>query len=152
MIHVHVQQATEAAYIPDAQAFQRWIQAATEGRISTAEVSIRIIDDQEMQALNLLYRYQNKPTNVLSFPMDNPEFVDVPLLGDVVLCAQVICKEAEQQGKSAEAHWAHMVVHSILHLLGFDHEEPEQAEEMEGIETQIMQGLGYPAPYGDKDE
>lgn len=153
-IQVHIQQASEAADIPVEADFQRWIAAALEGRRDSGEISIRIIELEEMQALNFLYRQQNKATNVLSFPMGElPGIEDeIPMLGDIVLCAPVIATEASQQSKLPEAHWAHMVVHSILHLLGYDHEEDDEAQAMEALERQIMDTLDYPDPYGEIDD
>lgn len=115
--------------------------------MSEAELSVRIVDEDESQALNLQYRGKDKPTNVLSFPCELPDGVELPLLGDLVICAQVVAKEALEQGKVLHAHWAHMVVHGTLHLLGYDHIEDGEAEEMEAIEIQVLLELGYPNPY-----
>ena len=101
------------------------------------------------QALNRDYRGKDCPTNVLSFPMELPEEFNMPMLGDLVICAPVVAREAEEQGKSPESHWAHMVVHGVLHLQGYDHQNSAEAEEMESLERRILAGLGYPDPYGD---
>src|SRR5690606_12322097 len=103
--------------------------------------------DEESQALNLLYRGKDKPTNVLSFPCELPAGVDLPVLGDLVICQPVVNLEAAEQNKASEAHWAHMVIHGTLHLLGYDHEDDEEARVMESLETQLLTQLGYPRPY-----
>ncbi len=110
-------------------------------------VSILISSPREIQQLNKQYREQDKATNVLSFPMQLPDDVDVQLLGDIALCAAVINEEAQQQNKPAEAHWAHMVVHGMLHLQGYDHINTNDAEEMEALETDILNTLGFGNPY-----
>lgn len=114
-----------------------------------AELNIRIVDIEEMTALNLQYRHKNKPTNVLSFPFDMPEEVEneLPFLGDIVICADVVNQEAQAQMKTREAHWAHMVVHGTLHLMGYDHETDEEAALMEPKEIKILKSLGFPNPY-----
>jgi probable rRNA maturation factor len=111
------------------------------------ELSLRIVDDEEMRELNGRYRGKDGPTNVLSFSAELPDAVDLPLLGDIVICAPVVRSEAQAQGKLPAAHWDHMLIHGILHLLGFDHETDGEAAEMEALETQALQGLGWPCPY-----
>jgi probable rRNA maturation factor len=111
------------------------------------ELTIRIVDEAEIAELNSRYRKKNGVTNVLSFPFDAPAQVDIPLLGDIVICAPVVRREASEQSKSVVAHWAHMVVHGTLHLLGFDHDEPGKAHEMEAMETRILADLGFDNPY-----
>lgn len=133
--------------LPDEAAFQRWLEAAVTPFQPESEVTIRLVDEAESHELNLTYRGKDKPTNVLSFPFEAPLGIELPLLGDLIICRQVVEQEAEEQGKSLEAHWAHMVVHGTLHLLGYDHIDDDEAEEMEGIETEIMLALGYPDPY-----
>ncbi|EEQ20787.1 metalloprotease [Yersinia intermedia ATCC 29909] len=112
-----------------------------------AEVTVRLVDEAESHELNLTYRGKDKPTNVLSFPFEAPPEIELPLLGDLIICRQVVEQEAIEQEKALLAHWAHMVVHGSLHLLGYDHIVDDEAEEMESIETEIMQSLGYPDPY-----
>ncbi|EEP91625.1 metalloprotease [Yersinia kristensenii ATCC 33638] len=112
-----------------------------------SEVTIRVVDEAESHELNLTYRGKDKPTNVLSFPFEAPPEIELPLLGDLIICRQVVEQEAVEQEKALLAHWAHMVVHGSLHLLGYDHIVDDEAEEMESIETEIMQNLGYPDPY-----
>ncbi|MBE5252567.1 rRNA maturation RNase YbeY [Mixta mediterraneensis] len=133
--------------LPDEGLFQRWLEAAVMPFQPESEVTIRLVDKAESHELNLTYRGKDKPTNVLSFPFEAPPGIELPLLGDLIICRQVVELEAAEQGKTVEAHWAHMVVHGTLHLLGYDHIEDEEAEEMEGIETEIMLALGYPDPY-----
>lgn len=148
---VDIQRALEQGiYTPADDLIENWVAACLpEG--DEAEVSIRIVENDEMTELNRQYRGQDKTTNVLSFPADLPEELNLPLLGDIVICAGVVAREAEEQGKSAEAHWAHMVIHGVLHLLGYDHIEDAEAEEMETLETSILLGLHYPAPYAAED-
>ncbi|MGH1485197.1 MAG: rRNA maturation RNase YbeY [Cellvibrionaceae bacterium] len=133
------------------QAFTNWADAAisaASGPIQQdKEVSIRIVEAEESQQLNHQYRNKNKPTNVLSFPAEFPEGVDIPFLGDLVICADIVEQEAKDQHKEPLAHWAHMVIHGTLHLLGYDHINDKEAEVMEDLETQLLKMLGYPCPY-----
>ncbi|AKH62184.1 MULTISPECIES: rRNA maturation RNase YbeY [Photorhabdus] len=133
--------------LPEETLFQRWLDGVLPQFQSESEVTIRIVDETESHDLNLAYRGKDKPTNVLSFPFEAPPEVNLPLLGDLIICRQVVEKEAEEQQKTVEEHWAHMVVHGCLHLLGYDHIEDDEAEEMESLETEIMQKLGYADPY-----
>ncbi|NIG98332.1 MAG: rRNA maturation RNase YbeY [Serratia symbiotica] len=133
--------------LPDETALQHWLGAVLLQFQEEAEVTVRLVDEAESNELNLTYRGKDKPTNVLSFPFEAPLGIALPLLGDLIICRQVVEQEAAEQGKTSEAHWAHMVVHGSLHLLGYDHIEDDAAEEMESLETEIMHGLGYPDPY-----
>ncbi|TDQ58005.1 putative rRNA maturation factor [Mesocricetibacter intestinalis] len=133
--------------LPDAVLIERWATAALRAEQNRPEITVRIVDEEESHELNLTYRGKDRPTNVLSFPFECPEQVTLPLLGDLVICRQVVEREAAEQHKSAEAHWAHMIVHGCLHLLGYDHIEEDEAEEMESLETQIMLSLGFSDPY-----
>lgn len=143
-----LQVASESsAGLPAAAEFQRWLEAVLPQFQEESEVTIRIVDEAESHHLNLTYRGKDKPTNVLSFPFEAPPEVELPLLGDLIICRQVVEQEAAEQDKTLEEHWAHMVVHGCLHLLGYDHIEDDEAEEMEGLETDIMQGMGYADPY-----
>lgn len=144
---VDVQIATADENIPSDEDFRTWVAAALPPEQLGSEITIRIVGSNESQALNAQYRQLDKPTNVLSFPSDLPPELQIPLLGDLVVCAAVVEREALEQRKSLEAHWAHMVVHGTLHLLGYDHEADAEAEEMEALETQILLDLGFPAPY-----
>ncbi len=150
---IDIESNSKSQQIPAQAELERWISAALHSQqFEDAEVSIYIVDEDESQELNAQYRNKDKPTNVLSFPADIPEEVGVPLLGDLVVCAPVVEREAQEQGKTLQAHWAHMLVHGTLHLLGFDHIADDEAEAMETLETQIVIGLGYPAPYQDITE
>ena len=112
-----------------------------------SEVTVRIVDTEESQALNCQYRGKDKPTNVLSFPFEAPPGITVPLAGDLVICAPVVTQEAEEQNKIPQAHWAHMVVHGMLHLQGYDHIENHDAEVMEALEIGLLRQLGFNNPY-----
>ncbi len=150
-LDVAVGYAVPRAGVPAAVSFRRWVAAALSGRIREADLAIRIVGSQEGRALNRHYRGKDYATNVLSFPAELPEGlpkdVRLPLLGDLVLCAPVIAREAAAQGKPLAAHYAHLTVHGALHLLGWDHEDPRDAECMEQLEREILAGLGLPDPY-----
>ncbi len=137
---LNIQYATDDSTLPSQSQFRKWAKAAL--RIDT-EVTIRIVDEQEACQLNNMYRNKDYPTNVLTFPIAEEPY----LMGDIVLCAPVIEAEAKAQNKSLEAHYAHLTVHGILHLHGYDHETDAQAELMEGLETAIVTKLGYASPY-----
>lgn len=145
-VEVEVQRIATAG--PDEEAISHWVSAvlAAEGRDS-GELTVRIVDAQESAELNEQYRHKSGPTNVLSFPFDCPPEVELNLLGDLVICAPVVQREAQEQHKQEQAHWAHMVVHGTLHLLGYDHLQQDEAEEMESREISIMDALGYANPY-----
>ena len=133
--------------LPTAEQIEQWATAAVQPQSDEVEMTVRIVDEAESHELNLNYRGKDRPTNVLSFPFECPDEVELPLLGDLVICRQVVEREAQEQEKPLMAHWAHMVVHGSLHLLGYDHIEDDEAEEMESLETQIMIGLGFADPY-----
>lgn len=139
----------DAQGVPDQALFQRWVAQVLAGNRDEAELTIRVVDAEEGAELNQAYRHKHGPTNVLSFPFENPPGVVLPLLGDLVICAPVVLREAVEQGKPAESHWAHMVVHGVLHLLGYDHIEESDAEAMEALEIRLLAGLGYANPYQD---
>lgn len=111
------------------------------------ELTLRIVDAAESQALNNTYRGKDKPTNVLSFPFDGPKDIPLALLGDLVICAPIVAQEAAEQNKPISAHWAHMVIHGSLHLLGYDHIEEQDAATMEALEVHILAKLGIADPY-----
>ena len=147
-IFVDLQIATENIEgLPTEEQIAQWATAAVQPEGGEVEMTVRIVDEAESHELNLTYRGKDRPTNVLSFPFECPDEVALPLLGDLVICRQVVEREAAEQEKPLMAHWAHMVVHGSLHLLGYDHIEDDEAEEMESLETQIMQGLGFDDPY-----
>ena len=138
--------------LPTLEQFTYWVETALAFEAQTedfpeTEMTIRIVDEEESQTLNREYRGKDYPTNVLSFPFEVPEGIELPLLGDLVICRQVMEREAKEQQISLASHWAHLAVHGTLHLLGYDHIEEAEAEEMEGLETQIMQKLGFEDPY-----
>ena len=137
--------------VPAAVSFRRWVAAALEGRIREADLAIRIVGSREGRALNRHYRGKDYATNVLSFPADLPEGlpegVRMPLLGDLVICAPVVAREAREQRKPLAAHYAHLTVHGALHLLGWDHGDDVEAEAMEQLERGILAGLGIADPY-----
>jgi probable rRNA maturation factor len=151
-LDLDLQVATAEPDLPVQRELAHWAAAALEGRRERAALTIRIVDEPEGRALNLQYRGQDRPTNVLSFPFDAPPGIADPgeiadLIGDLVVCAPVVRREAAEQGKNTAAHWAHLVVHGVLHLLDYDHMTDPEAAEMEGLETAIVQGLGFPPPY-----
>lgn len=133
--------------LPAAASFRRWVAAACAGRIRRADLGIRLVDAKVGRSLNRHYRGKDYATNVLSFPADLPEGVTLPLLGDLVICAPVVAREAREQGKDLSAHYAHLTIHGVLHLLGLDHEDAREAEAMEQIEREILAGLGFADPY-----
>jgi len=132
--------------IPESALLQQWAAAAYLDT-TPAVTSMLVTTSDEIQELNKQYREKDQPTNVLSFPMQIPEEVDISLLGDIVLCASIIRQEATQQSKSVNAHWAHMVVHGMLHLQGYDHVQDDEAEAMEQLEIRILNQLGFSNPY-----
>ncbi|WP_318414141.1 rRNA maturation RNase YbeY [Photobacterium leiognathi] len=147
-IYLDLQYATESQDgLPTEAEFQQWLDAAVTPFQADAEVTIRLVDGADSHELNLEYRGKDRPTNVLSFPFEAPPGIELELLGDLIICRQVVEKEALEQNKPLKAHWAHMVVHGSLHLLGYDHIEDDEAEEMEGLETEIMQNMGFVDPY-----
>jgi probable rRNA maturation factor len=135
--------------VPAAASFRAWVEAALRGakRRKATELSIRIVDTKEGRTLNREYRNKDYATNVLSFPVELPPGVTLPLIGDLAICAPVVAREAKEQGKNPRDHWAHMTVHGVLHLLGYDHMEEAEAEAMEALETRILAGLGIADPY-----
>ena len=142
-------QCASSEPVPDEDDLRGWIAAvlANQGRSGKSEVSVRLVDVPEMTRLNLDYRGKSGPTNVLSFRAELPAELDLPLLGDIVICAPLVKSEAAAQGKQLAAHWAHLTVHGTLHLLGYDHIEEDEAIVMEALESAILAGLGYPCPY-----
>jgi probable rRNA maturation factor len=145
MLELELQHATDCESAPSRDDFQRWSAAAV--ALADAELLIRIVDRDESADLNSRYRGKAGATNVLSFPFIVPEGVVTELLGDLVLCAPLVEEEAAVQGKPTEAHWAHLTVHGVLHLQGYDHQSPAEAEIMEAKEVAILAQLGYPNPY-----
>ncbi|MFT7559133.1 MAG: putative rRNA maturation factor [Flavobacteriales bacterium] len=124
-----------------------WIENALKSRAKETELSLRIVDRAEIQALNAQYRGKDTATNVLSFPTDLPAELELPLLGDIIVCAEVVEREATEQNKSLNDHWAHMLIHGCLHLQGYDHIDDDEAEIMEGLETRLLAELSIVDPY-----
>src|SRR5690606_9098897 len=153
MLELDLQLATTGRHPSEAD-LRRWCELALRQRSGDSELTIRLVDEEEGRELNRTWRHKDYATNVLSFPADVPdEFLDIPLLGDLVICVPVVEREAAEQGKTPEAHWAHLVIHGCLHLLGYDHIEDAEAEEMEGLERELLAELGHPDPYaGDEDD
>jgi probable rRNA maturation factor len=152
-LDIDLQIACAEAGLPSAEEINAWVAQALhscgyqgDAEMPT-ELTLRIVNTDESQQLNNTYRGKDKPTNVLSFPFDGPEEIPLALLGDLVICAPVVKHEACEQHKTEQAHWAHMVVHGTLHLLGYDHIESKQAEQMETLEVQILDSLGFADPY-----
>ena len=150
---VAVQYASRARFLPRRPAVERWVRCALDGRREGVGVTVRIVGREEGRRLNERFRGTPAPTNVLSFPFDAPPGAPAAdgELGDVVLCAPVVNREARDQGKPRGDHWAHLVVHGVLHLLEFDHDTPAAAERMEGLERRILAGLEVPDPYEVRD-
>ena len=148
---VEVQRACPAPGVPSPAKIARWAEAALAGRSEDAEMTVRVVDEAEGAALNARYRRRAGATNVLAFAFDAPELPSLRILGDVVVCAPVAAREAREQSKRLDAHWAHLVIHGTLHLLGYDHDESGAAREMEAIERSLLGRLGYPDPYAAGD-
>ena len=138
---------TTGLVLPDEDQIRAWLESVLVERMPAAELTVRIVDEVEIEQLNQQYRHKQGPTNVLSFPFEADVPMDVPLLGDIVICAPVVAREAVEQHKDAMSHWAHMLVHGTLHLLGYDHHTDDEAEAMEQQEIQVMQLLGFSNPY-----
>jgi len=148
MYNIAVQRQIKNVNVPRVIDFREWALAVLSKHVFAAEITIRITDENEMSELNETWRHKKGPTNVLSFPLDVPKKNETkPLLGDIVICAEVIFREAASQHKTIKAHFAHMVVHGILHLIGYDHENINDAEIMETEEILILKKLGFNNPY-----
>ncbi len=145
MIHVELQNASASVSLPSEEDVTHWAKAAI--RRSDAEIVVRVVDEPESAELNGRYRGKSGPTNVLSFPFEAPPGVETDILGDLAICAPVVETEAREQGKTLQAHWAHMVVHGVLHLQGYDHRDDDEAAIMESEEIAIMNKLGFSNPY-----
>lgn len=142
-----LQIASASRQLPKVETVQYWLDTVLSDFKDTLEVVLRIVDVDEMTSLNQTYRQKQGATNILSFPFDAPVGVELNLLGDLVVCAPVVEQEAEQQGKLLEHHWAHIFVHGIFHLLGYDHIDDLEAEEMEALEIAVLQRLHITNPY-----
>ena len=150
MNQLDIQRIVEDGWQPDEQDLQAWVDAALSDFGQDTEIVVRIVDEQEIAELNAYYRHKQGPTNILSFPFEMPEGIDgieLNLLGDLVICAAIVEKEAREQGKQLAHHWAHIVVHGVLHLLGYDHIDDDEAELMESREIAILKKLSINNPY-----
>ncbi|NVZ21089.1 rRNA maturation RNase YbeY [Pseudomonas costantinii] len=151
MLELDLQLATQAP-APSEEQFRQWCALALRQRTADSELTIRLVDEPEGRELNHTWRQKDYATNVLSFPADVPdELLDIPLLGDLVICVEVVEREAKEQGKELEAHWAHLVIHGCLHLLGYDHIDDDEAWEMETLEQTLLAELGHRDPYADDE-
>ncbi len=144
---VEIQLASKSKFIPDQQQFQNWVDAVLTDESQHSEIVIRVIDEDEMIEFNQQYRHKSGPTNILSFPFEAPDSVESDLLGDLLVCAPVIETESKQQKKTLENHWAHIIVHGVLHLIGYDHINDMDAEEMEALEVMILKTITINNPY-----
>jgi len=151
-LRIDVQVGGTRTGLPAVAKLRHWARSALAGRRRDAELSIRIVDAAESQALNRRYRGKDRPTNVLAFPAELPPELELPLLGDLVICREVVEAEAAAQRKPLDAHWAHMVVHGTLHLVGYDHESDDEAATMEAAEAEVLAELGWPDPYLEREE
>ncbi len=166
-LQVAVQLTTRRPWVPGAVTLRRWARAAHAGGLASlsarklrmhesvakgAAACVRVVGSAESRRLDREYRGKDQPTNVLSFPSSPEERVATGILGDLVICAPVVAREAREQGKTLRAHWAHMVVHGTLHLLDYDHESARDARTMEALEVEILRGLGFHDPYAQVTE
>ena len=147
-IRVDLQNASKLDGLPSGTRFAHWVEAALQSTEEGLEQTLRIVDEAESRDLNRRYRGKDNPTNVLAFPAED-EFLDYRCLGDLVLCAPVVLREAAEQHKPVEAHWAHLVVHGMLHLQGYDHQAEADSAAMEALEVEILDTLGYSNPYNE---
>ncbi|KGK01016.1 rRNA maturation RNase YbeY [Thalassotalea sp. ND16A] len=146
-ITVDLQIACDNKQLPTSEQFQLWAETALQPYEKSFELTIRVVEQSESQQLNHQYRGKDKSTNVLSFPFEVPEGIELDLLGDLIVCADVVEFEAKDQNKEVFAHWAHMIIHGCLHLLGYDHITSDEADEMEAIEIRLLAELGHSDPY-----
>jgi probable rRNA maturation factor len=142
-----IQIISQSKQLPDQEQLQYWVDAVLKDGYQDSELVIRIVDEAEMTQFNEQYRDKKGSTNILSFPFEVPEGVDSNLLGDILVCAPVVEKEAQQQHKERDNHWAHIIVHGVLHLLGYDHVDDQDAEEMEALEIKILKKIKIKNPY-----
>lgn len=149
MYRIIIQAEPTRNFVPSAAKIRQWAKAALCHKVRRGELTIRLVGKKEIQHLNKTYRHKNKPTNVLSFKADLPADIQlkVPLLGDLVICSEIVNEEAKKQDKTEEAHWAHIVIHGSLHILGYDHETEAEAQVMETKEIRLLKSLGFSDPY-----
>lgn len=144
---IEIQNVSDLKSVPDDNLMIKWAEHALDKGHLQAEITVRVVDEEEGLALNKAWRKKDYATNVLSFPVGELLEQAPNLLGDIVVCAPVVEQEARDQGKNFDAHWAHLIVHGVLHLQGYDHETDEQAGKMESLEIQILKNIGYANPY-----
>ncbi len=144
-IHLDVQIVSKSLDIPKKSELEYWVQSIPYK--SETSACLRIVDESEAKELNKQYRKIDKATNILSFPAELPTQLNINFLGDIVICAPIVSREAQEQRKQLNDHWAHLLVHGILHLQGFDHENDSDTKEMEAMEIKILQDLNVPNPY-----
>ncbi len=145
-IELDIQTVSACNSIPDDLSFKSWVSEVLNDH-AQVHLTLRLVDEAESARLNFQYRSKKGPTNVLSFPADLPPVIDLPLLGDIVICAPLVELEATEQGKDLEAHWAHLVIHGVLHLLGLDHQSHDELQVMEAREITLLKSLGFAEPY-----
>ena len=146
-IRIDIQRVAEQDDIPDNKLIRKWIRTVLQGQRTDAELTVRIVGSGEATRLNEQWRGKQGPTNVLSFSFEDDLGVAPDFLGDIVICAPVIHREASEQNKQLEAHWAHMIIHGTLHLLGYDHQKKAETRKMETLEINLLESLGYRNPY-----
>ena len=147
-LRVHVDYASSVPDLPGKATITEWARAALEGDVrEQIEIGVRVVDEAEIANLNERFRGKSGPTNVLAFSFEDAPTITTDFLGDIVICAPIVQREAQEQGKPELAHWAHMVVHAIMHLRGHDHNAPEEARAMESMEGCVLTKLGFPDPY-----
>ena len=151
MNYLDIQLVTDFAEIPTAEMMQTWVDAVLKESEQDSEIVVRLVDEAESAGLNSQYRHKSGPTNVLSFPFEAPEGFETDLLGDLVICAPLLAQEAKQQNKALFDHWAHILIHGVLHLVGYDHLQDDEAEEMEALEIKILSTLNIDNPYLDRE-
>lgn len=146
-IKITIQSLASNTFIPSRYFLQRWVNKALVKQVGSNEVNIRLVSKKESAELNSTYRHKKGPTNILSFPFEPPPGVSSAFLGDLVICAALVNQQAKQQTKTRLAHWAHLVIHGCLHLVGYDHIHDKDAIKMETLEIQLLEDLGYENPY-----
>ncbi len=144
---ITVQTIASNTFIPSRYFLQQWVNKALSNYTANSRVNIRLVNKKESSQLNHTYRHKKGPTNILSFSFEPPPGINSPFLGDLVICAILVNQEAKQQQKKYLAHWAHLVIHGCLHLLGYDHHNDKEAKHMETREIQLLEDLGYENPY-----
>jgi len=146
-LELDLQLTGEWAQLPAAEDFEAWVKSTLEPG-SNVELTVRVVGREESRQLNRTFRGKDSATNVLSFPAELPAGIDLPLLGDIVICAPLVAEEAAEQGKAVHDHWAHLTIHGVLHLMGYDHLDADEAEVMESLEISLLESLGINNPYG----